>query len=993
MKKTLTLCLALVFATNSPGLTINLVKADDADTINPSFDSDLSQLEPIMVAAADYWTDVIKDDHTLTIIFDYQNLADDSLGESEVQIIAPNGHASQGTVTFDTRDIDGVLRPWYFDSTPRMDEEFSMNQVLVADLTPSATALYYEGTPPGQLEVGYWGNFFHDTGQLDLYTIALHEIGHILGMSLDLSSYNSEIAGDNTLDFSPPYLGGNIVEAHLFSTSGEDRAHLRAPDALMSPARGNGDRNLPSATDIFAVASGGNWTDIRLKRVNFLSGDNWNTPLNWAAGEIPTEPQRVHISHGGTVAPPADDTLEAGTLTILDDSTLNIGTNTLEVNSDIDIGLWEDSSGTLTMDYGGKIRANRLIATNNSRLRVSGDTLEPVVEVERLHIYSGAQLSGSGRVLITSDFTLAAHGPITAIDPPGPANIPLILNAPAADSIVGDTFQAESGDLVFSSAPELRLRGVLSIGAGRKASFLEHTTHRHLADSASVNFTGGENEASAATIEALKGYTKEDGSIEVKGFSQILGEVTFLEDATVNLKTGSTLFLNGENIFRGGTFSGDGTIILGQTVTVKEDTTIDCQYVDLDGTGSQTFTIDDSRLTLNSQRIQTSVLANVYSENMTLNGDNACLEVNNAAWVLLGPLVFNRSTDPGIMLAGEKISMWGHLEINGSVEVAAPINLAGTLDIPGATSSLILSNESCYFAMENMTTGSGSLSISKEGGIVFDIDSAPTIPVINAGIMTLGLEDPFPVGMVRIINQFTQESTGVLEVDLAGESETDLLAVSSSANLDGTLRINYRDGFQAEVGDTFTILTAGNLNGTFSKIEGPDGQRWEAIYDPLINTVSITVTASAYEVWAEENGLAENINDGFYDDPDNDGDPNIKEFALNGNPLNSSDPCRLYSKLVDTPEGEIFTVTFSVRSGVEFSPGPAPEGNIDGIQYRIEGSKKLEIFNFPVESHSTVLDDDLPSLPLHYEYRTFRTTEFTNDPQQAFLRVTIQPAL
>jgi len=1000
MKKFPVLGLTLALVTNLPGLTINVVKAGNADTANPSFDPTLSQLEPIMVAAADYWTDVIKDDHVLNVTYGYQDLNNAILSNSQIQTIAPNGHASQGAIAFDTQNINGTLRPWYFDPTPKTDDGFSMKQILVADLPPSTTALYFEGTPPGQLEVGYSGNFFpsNNNGEIDLYTIALHEIGHILGMSTNLPSYASEIAGDNTIDFSPGYLDGNFVEAHLFSTTGDGRAFLRASDALMSPGYGNGDRNLPSATDIFAVASGGNWSDIRLKRVNFLSGNSWGFPLNWAAGQVPTEPQRVYLSHGETVEPPGSETLETGTLTILDESTLNIGTKTLEAKSDINIGLPGDSSGTLRISSGGKIDAENIDIRDGSLLETNGNMIEPAVEVDLLRLYPGGQIIGSGQILIGFPLLL---GEVVAIDPPGPADLPLFLNAPnsvflAAATSALPVYHAEQGSLVFGSAPNFRLYGTLNIGAGRKATFLENATHLHHPSSpagVAISFNGGEDLATAATLEAPKGFIEENGTIVVKGFSQILGDATFLQDSTVDLKTGSTLFLNGENIFRGGTFSGDGTIQLGQTVTVKEDTTFDCQYVDLDGTGFQIFTIDDSRLTLNSQQIQqTSVLVNSYAGNMTLNGDRAHLEINNSPWFLLGSLALNRSTDPGIMLAGEPIWIWGHLEINGSVEATAPIIFEGTLDIPDATSSLILSNESCLYTKSTTTTGSGNLSISKEGGIVFDIDSAPTLPVINAGLMTLGQENPFPVGMVRIINQFTQVSTGVLEIDLAGETNTDLLAVSSSANLDGTLRINYRDGFQAEVGDTFTILTAGNLNGTFSKIEGPDGQRWEANYDPLINTVSVSVTATAYEVWVDENGLTENINDGFFDDPDGDGDPNIKEFALNGNPLNSVGGCHLYPAVTDTLDGQVFTITFPVREGAEFSEGPSPEATFDGIHYRVEATKNLEDFNLAVEPYSTTLDDDLPSLPSHYEYRTFRTEGFVTDPPQAFLRVAIQPA-
>ena len=154
----------------------------------------------------------------------------------------------------------------------------------------------------------------------------------------------------------------------------------------------------------------------------------------------------------------------------------------------------------------------------------------------------------------------------------------------------------------------------------------------------------------------------------------------------------------------------------------------------------------------------------------------------------------------------------------------------------------------------------------------------------------------------------------------------------------------------------------------------------------------MTVTATAYEVWVDENGLTPNINDGFFDDPDNDGEPNIKEFAMNGNPLEVFSHCPLYPAIVTGLGTQIFTVTFPLRKGTEFSSGPKPEAEIDGIRYVVEGSDGLEDFDLPVEPYSLVIDDGLPPLPDNYEYRTFRTAGFVSENARAFVRVIIQPA-
>ena len=785
-----------------------------------------------MIAAADYWTDVIKDDHTVTIVFGYQNLDNATLGFSIVQAVAANGHASQGAIAFDTQTAGGDPREWFFDPTPKQDEEFAMKQVLVADLAPQAIALYYGGTPPDQLEVGYWGDFYTDSGEYDLYTTALHEIGHILGMSEGLPSYLAEIGSDDALDFEPTRVGGNFVEAHIFAPSGDNRLHLRASDAVMSPGAGNGDRNLPSATDIFAVASGGNWSDFRLKRVNFLAGNSWGFPLNWAAGQVPSKPQRVIISHGETVTPPGGDTLEAGTLRIIEDSVLEIGDKTLDIVGDIDLGVIGGTSGAITMTSGGKIEGGVFSIRNGSAF-VSGNIFQTAIDADELQISPEGQLVGNGHVLVDS---LEVYGSVVALASLAAPDDPLLLNSTSqwAFSVRFDpTYHAQLGNLVFATVPNFYHHGTLEIGAARKATFLENVTLGFPAGpdrgKHDVRFGGGENLLSAAVLEVPKGVTIQHGDLEVEGYAQVLGDSIFEEEAVVEIEENGVLHLEGTSLFLGGSYQGEGALLVNGDVTVEEDTTISCGEIDLDGLGGDTgVTVDDAHLTLETGRIDRIVL-NHFNGTIDVDGDEARFEVSqndDTSWTMAGSMVLNRSRPIGTMLAGDLMIMTGDLRVNGGAQSLAPINLRGDLNIPGVSSALTLSASGNIFDADATTSGNGELNLSQKGSAEFELGSDSNLRISNSGVMVLGYASDPLVGSVQISNRYTQTGTGVLQIDLSGETANDTLAVTGIATLGGSLRLRYREGFRAEVGDSFDVLSAAKSDW---HLRSDRGSRWSAV--------------------------------------------------------------------------------------------------------------------------------------------------------------------
>jgi alpha-L-fucosidase 2 len=162
----------------------------------------------------------------------------------------------------------------------------------------------------------------------------------------------------------------------------------------------------------------------------------------------------------------------------------------------------------------------------------------------------------------------------------------------------------------------------------------------------------------------------------------------------------------------------------------------------------------------------------------------------------------------------------------------------------------------------------------------------------------------------------------------------------------------------------------------------------------LAGTGTLTVTSGppvvAYDAWSAARGLTA-ANSAMDLDPDGDGHVNLLEFALNGDPLNSTE-LKLQAALEDT-DGDgrhELTLTIPVRNGSGspiFSVTPTPTASVDGITYTIEGSVDLVFPNGAVSEISP--PGDPPPLPAGWEYRRFRLDAFGDSATKGFLRVKV----
>jgi len=106
----------------------------------------------------------------------------------------------------------------------------------------------------------------------------------------------------------------------------------------------------------------------------------------------------------------------------------------------------------------------------------------------------------------------------------------------------------------------------------------------------------------------------------------------------------------------------------------------------------------------------------------------------------------------------------------------------------------------------------------------------------NVNTMNTGAVHPGQsAGVIDIVGNYTQTTTGELEIELGGYTqgeEFDLLTVSAAASLNGTLHVALIDGFLPQIGDQFVVLTAGSVAGTFaSVVTTPPALEVNVLYD------------------------------------------------------------------------------------------------------------------------------------------------------------------
>jgi fibronectin-binding autotransporter adhesin len=295
----------------------------------------------------------------------------------------------------------------------------------------------------------------------------------------------------------------------------------------------------------------------------------------------------------------------------------------------------------------------------------------------------------------------------------------------------------------------------------------------------------------------------------------IIGEaLTGAATGTVALPANNTITAANSIVVGSGVGSGSGSLVLGFSNTI-----ITPQLSIGQGISNGNVTIPSGGAISLGSPSQRADLSIAVSGAATGSGYTGIFDLTNARLTayLDSVIIGNKTTPNGSELGTFTISSLtsNYIDAN-SVMLGGPLS-TGTLNYGGGqffAGSIIKGTGTANF---NWT--GGTLSVGSFGASATPFNLANT----GTGILAPGTAAN-PIGTSTIYGNYTQGAAAGMAIDIAGVSPgagNDLVAITGTASLAGTLSLNIVPGFVPAVGENLVLATYVSHTGTFAFVAPP----------------------------------------------------------------------------------------------------------------------------------------------------------------------------
>jgi hypothetical protein len=478
-----------------------------------------------------------------------------------------------------------------------------------------------------------------------------------------------------------------------------------------------------------------------------------------------------------------------------------------------------DGTSAVTMDVLNATVDNLILATTGASLNVS------------------APNTFVGNTLTLNFGTSSNNGTLNISNPPGPLAPGMLINS---STLISSGTINNFGNLHITSGGTLANSGTLNNSGGLNAS-----GHLSNLGNGTLNSFGGLdnfgtldnwgtlnnlNSNISSGLKIHSGSTLTNwGTISNSTGINIANAGTLTNAGTLNNNSGGTVFIGG-TLTNSGTISNSYGLVITNTGTLTNSGTLDNSHgggleIDSGGTlnNSGTLNINSGGFLAGEFYGPTGTLNNMAGGTFNFSGYYQTSRpggaINNAGTFTNSGTIY--IYDP----AGTIINNSGTLVIAGVLEDWSTVQSTGTLNV---ASTGFLANSGNLTASQlsvgGMLTNNGILTMTI--GNPLSVLAGGTLSghgtvfgnVVNGGTLT----SLYPTGIFTINGNYTQLSSGIYLVGLGGPFAGigyNQLVVTGMATLGGTLDILLVDiNALNHSGISFLILTAGDLQGTFSQI-------------------------------------------------------------------------------------------------------------------------------------------------------------------------------